>query len=203
MAPTRSSKTATPPSVKIQVVIERKHADMPAFVVVPAAKVARWKLPGTTTVEGTLDGIALGRRSLQRWDEERWFIELRRGLLEEAGKRPGDRAILVLHLASIELPAELQHLIDTERRAREQWEIRTDAQRRMLREYVLSAKAPATRERRARRALLPVARPRAPKIAGLRSDPQTILVMPCRFAHPYFHLRSPGGAPEHRRRARP
>ena len=180
--------------MKLQVVIERKHRDMPAFVVVPAAKVAAWKLAATTTVEGTLDGVSLGRRSLHRWDGERWFIELPRDLLDAVGKAPGDRATLVLSLASSELPAELQQLIDAEPRAREHWEACTDAQKRMLREHILSGKAPATRERRARRALLPVARPRAPKIEGLRSDQQAIRVrvigrrLPGRSCGPYTDI---------------
>lgn len=62
-------------TLKVDVRIERKHAELSAIVVVPATKLARWRLTGTTTVEGTLDGVALGRRSLKRWDDERWFIE--------------------------------------------------------------------------------------------------------------------------------
>lgn len=181
-------------SVKLQVVIERKHPEMAAFVIVPASKLAPWKLSATTTVEGTLDDVDLGRRSLVRWDEDRWFIELRRGLLEAVGKAAGERATLVLRLASTELPAELQHVIDTEPIARAHWEARTDAQRRMLREEILTAKSPATRERRARRALLPAARPKAPEIAGLSSDPKAILVriiarrLPGRSCGPYTDI---------------
>lgn len=178
-------------ALKVEVVIERKHRELPSFVVVPANKVARWKLTSTTTVEGTLDGVPLGRRSLHRWDDERWFIELRRELLESVGKSTGDRATLVLSLASAALPPELQNLIDTVPEARTRWEDCTDAQKRMLREHVLEAKTPTTRERRARRALLPVARPPAPRVKGLQPKPQTILVriigqrLPGRDCGPY------------------
>src|SRR6185503_9268177 len=117
-------------SLKFEVVIERKHAETPAFVVVPAARLARWKLAKTTTVEGTLDGVPLGRRSIHRWDDERWYIELRRNFLESLGKSPGDRATLVIAVASVDLAPELQDLIDTVPAARLAWEARTDAQRR-------------------------------------------------------------------------
>src|SRR5688572_21346754 len=137
------------PAIQATVLIERKHPDLPGFVVLPAAKVAPWKLGATTTIEGTIDGTPLGRRSLL-WDDGRWFIELRREHLSAIGKAPGDRVELVIRLASTELPAELQRLIDTDKAARARWDARTDAQKRMLREEILSAKTPSTRERRAR-----------------------------------------------------
>ena len=164
------------PSVKVDVLLERKHPKLAAFVVIPASKVARWKLTGTTTVEGTLDGVPLGRRSLHRWDDERWFIELRRDTLDQLGKGPGDRARLVISIASAALPAELQALIDSEPAARKRWEAHTSAQQRMLREEILGAKSPVTRERRARRALLPEPEPPAPKVPGLGALPRSLTV---------------------------
>jgi hypothetical protein len=56
--------------VTLEVLLEKKHPDMAAFVVVPASAVAAWGLSATTTVEGSLDGIPLGRRSLHRWDAD-------------------------------------------------------------------------------------------------------------------------------------
>lgn len=157
--------------MKLVVRIERKHARMPAFVVVPATRVARWKISATTTVEGTLDGVALGRRSLKRWDDERWFLELRRDLLDAIQKSPGDRATLEITRASATLPAEIQGLIDADPAARRRWDSRTEAQQRMLREEVLAAKSAVARERRARRALLPAAEPPGPRIEGLGAEP--------------------------------
>jgi hypothetical protein len=181
-------------SLKLVVRIERKHADMPAFVVVPAAKLASWKLAVTTTVEGTLDGVSIGRRSLKRWDDERWFLELRRESLAAAGRSPGDRATLVIRRASAEIPAELQRLIDGDAQARKHWESRTEAQKRMLREEVLAAKSSAARERRARRSLLPVARPPERRIEELDAQPRSILVriigqrLPGRTCGPYSEV---------------
>lgn len=180
--------------LKVAVRIERKHAEMPAFVVVPAAAVAKWKLTATTTVEGTLDGVPLGRRSLRRWDDERWFLELRRDALEALGKSPGDRATLEIRRAATEMPAELKALIDSDAKARERWESRSEAQQRMLREDILAAKSSAARERRARRALLAEEKPAGPRIAGLDAEPRSIQVrirgqrLPGRTCGPYSEV---------------
>ncbi|HEX6883612.1 MAG TPA: DUF5990 family protein [Planctomycetota bacterium] len=180
--------------MKVVVRIERKQAELPAFVVLPADKLARWKLTGTTTVEGTLDDVALGRRSLKRWDEERWFLELRPETLEALGKAPGERATLVIERASTEVPAELRRLIDTDARARERWEARTESQQRMLREEILAAKSSEARARRARRALLAEAKPARPRIGGLAEEPRSVQVrilgrrLPGRTCGPYAEI---------------
>ncbi len=90
--------------VTLEVLIEQKHPDLAGFVVVPASAVAAWNLSATTTVEGALDGIPIGRRSLHRWDADRWFVELRKEHLKAAGKGPGERATLAISIASPELP---------------------------------------------------------------------------------------------------
>ncbi len=181
-------------TVKVDVTLERKHPEMAAFVIVPAAKVAHFKLSSTTTVEATLDGVPLGRRSLVRWDDDRWFIELRREHLQALGKSPGDRAALRIAVASTALPAELQRLIDTIPAACGRWQALSAAQRRMLREEILAAKAPATRERRARLALLPPLSPPPTRVKGLASAPQTITLrivgrrLPGRTCGPYSEI---------------
>jgi hypothetical protein len=162
------------PTLKFPVRIDRKQDDLPAFVVVPASTIASWKLEKTTTVEATLDAVPLGRRSLQRLDEQSWFIELRQEHLAALEKEPGERATLVLTLASTRLPAELKALIESDDAARARWEAHTAAQKRMLREQVLEAKTSATRERRARRALLPVPAPPPARVSGLGTQPQPL-----------------------------
>jgi hypothetical protein len=163
-------------SLKLLVQIERKSSALPAYVTLPSTRVAAWGIRSTTTVEGSLGGVSLGRRSLKRLDSARWFVELPRASLEALGKSPGDCATLVLQRASADIPAELQRLIDTDSRARECWESRTEAQKRMLREDVLAAKSSAARERRARRGLLPQAKPPGPRIDGLSEQPRSIQV---------------------------
>ena len=188
---------ADTPAVTIDVLIERKRPDMPAFVVVPAEAVAAWGLGTTTTVEGTLEGVPIGRRSLVRWDEDRWFLEFRRDLLKAVCKSAGDRATLVITIASVQLPPELQTLIETNPTARSCWEARTNAQRRMLREEILSAKSSLTRARRARRALLPPENPPAPprRVEGLSLKGRSLVVriigrqLPGRNCGPYSDVR--------------
>jgi hypothetical protein len=65
-----------PSSVRLTVMVERKaaHPELPRFAVVPAAAIAKWKLSGTTVVEGTINGAPMGRRTIKPWDERRWFI---------------------------------------------------------------------------------------------------------------------------------
>ncbi len=163
-------------TIEVEVVIERKMAKLPSFVVVPAKAIASWKLDATTTVDATLDGVSLGRRSLKRWDDERWFVELRNEHLAAIAKRIGDRAKLSIARASEALPAELETLLAKDAKARAAWNSLTDAQRRMLREELLGLKSSAARDRRARRELLPSPAKRAAPIAGLAATPRSIEV---------------------------
>jgi hypothetical protein len=150
-------------AITCEVLIERKRGNVPAFVVVAASAIAKWRLAGTTTVVGTLDGEPLGRRSLKRLDDERWFVELRPETLDAIEKGPGERAKLRLEVAPTELPKELAELIERDASAREKWLALTESQRRMLREEVLGAKSSAARQRRAERALQQVSAPAKPR----------------------------------------
>ncbi len=143
-----------PRPVRLETTVERHHPGMPRYVVVPSSEVARWNLEGTTIVEGTFRGIPLGRRSLKRWDEKRWYVELRADWCRRAGISTGDRAELVLEVASTELPDELVKVLSESEVARNCWNGMTGSQRRTVREDVLAAKRSETRERRARRALV-------------------------------------------------
>lgn len=134
--------------------IEHKHEGLPRFVCVPMAKVVPWKLQGTTTVEVTMNGVDIGRRSLKRWDDRNcWWMDLSNDVCRKANVETGDRVKLGLKIASEELPAELARLIKQNSQARARWERLTPGQKRMLREEVLSAKQAGTRARRAARAL--------------------------------------------------
>lgn len=133
--------------------VERKDRRLPRFLVVPAERLEGWKLAGTTVVEATVNAVAVGRRSLKRWDDDRWFIELAQPMCARAGVDTGDRVKLSLRMASDDLPEELATLLATHRRAQAAWARLTPAQQRMLREEVLAAKSTDARRRRAERAL--------------------------------------------------
>ena len=141
-------------SVEVTTVVEHKHEGLPRFVCIPLDKVAAWNLDATTTVEGTINGVDIGRRSLKRWDDRRsWFMDLPEPLCRKAKIDTGDSVEVNLRVASQELPPELARLIANDPVARRAWEQLTSGQQRMLREEVFAASQPATRERRARRAL--------------------------------------------------
>ena len=134
--------------------IEHKHEGLPRFICIPISKVDPWKLQGTTTVEVTMNGVDIGRRSLRRWDDRNcWWMDLSNDVCRKASVETGDRVNLSLKIASEELPAELAELIKKNSQARARWEGLTPGQRRMLREEILSAKQAETRARRAARAL--------------------------------------------------
>jgi len=181
-------------SISLDVVIEQKTAEMTPYVVVPAAKVARWKLAVTVTIEVALGGVAMGRRSLKRWDDARWFVELPRRILSKAGLGPGDRVELRMTPVSGQLPDELVRLIEDSAAARACWEAHTEAERRMLREHIYAAKSSGARTRRAQKTLLPAPKPRAPQVVGLAGRPREIQVhiiatrFPGRTCGPYSEI---------------
>jgi hypothetical protein len=136
-------------SIQLTAVIARKDPRLPRFVVVPSSSIEVWRLSQTTVVEGTLNGHELGRRSLKKWDEQRWFIELPQPLCERVKVDTGSRIRLVLEVASGRLPAELENLLKTNPAAEQAWQRLSQGSQRMLRENVAAAKQSATRARRA------------------------------------------------------
>lgn len=148
-----SSARKTQGVVSLSCQIERKAQGLPRFLVIPAHLLKEWELAGTTVVEAMINGIPVGRRSLKKWDHNRWFVELAQPMCERAGVDTGDRVNLSVHLVSDELPDELATLLADSRRAQAAWAKLTPAQQRMLREEIFAAKSADTRRRRAERAL--------------------------------------------------
>jgi len=138
-----------PGPIEITAIIARKDPRLPRFVVVPSEAVEAWKLAETTTITGSLNGREMGRRSLKKWDDRRWFVELPQPLCRQAGVDTGDSVRLTLQIASPELPAELLALIAADSRAKQAWERLAPGSQRMLREHVAAARQSATRARRA------------------------------------------------------
>ena len=133
----------------------RHNPQFSRLVTIPLDKIEPWKLDGTSTVEGTINGTELGRRSLKRWDERNcWWIDLPDPLCKKAGLEVGDEATLTIRLASEDLPEELRELLESNSVAKANWEKLTQPQQRMLREDVFAAKTSATRRRRAEKSLI-------------------------------------------------
>ena len=132
----------------------RHHPQLSRLVTIPVEQIAKWKLSGTTTIEGTINGTELGRRSLKRWDERNcWWIDLPGPLCKKAKLETGDEVRLTIRLASEGLPPELEQLLDENAIAKSNWAKLTPAQQRMLREEIFAAKSSATRIKRAAKSL--------------------------------------------------
>ena len=132
----------------------RHHPQFSRLVTIPIEQIAKWKLTETTTIEGTINGAELGRRSLKRWDERNcWWIDLPEPLCKKAKLETGDEVKLTIRLASEDLPPELEQLLKENATAKANWTKLTTAQQRMLREDIFAAKTSATRIKRATRVL--------------------------------------------------
>ncbi|HKR10577.1 MAG TPA: YdeI/OmpD-associated family protein [Pyrinomonadaceae bacterium] len=133
----------------------RHNPQFSRLVTIPLDDMDPWKLTGTATVEGTINGVELGRRSLKRWDDRNcWWIDLPEPLCKKAKLEEGDEVQLTIRLASEDLPEELQQLLKTNSVAKANWEKLTQPQQRMLREDVFAAKTSAARRRRAEKFLI-------------------------------------------------
>jgi len=141
-------------ALKITSTVIRHMPQFARLVTIPLDVVAPWKLNQTTVVEGTINGIDLGRRSMKRWDERQcWWIDLPDPLCKKVKIDVGDEVELNLTLASEELPDELKTLLSKDPAAKARWEKLTSAQQRMLREEIFAAKSSETRTRRGEKVL--------------------------------------------------
>jgi predicted DNA-binding antitoxin AbrB/MazE fold protein len=141
--------------ISVVTTVIRHNPQFSRLVTIPLDQIDPWKLTGTTTVEGTINDVDLGRRSLKRWDDRNcWWIDLPEPLCRKAKLEEGDEVHLTIRLASEDLPEELQELLKTNATAKANWERLTQSQQRMLREEVFAAKTAAARRRRAAKFLI-------------------------------------------------
>lgn len=141
-----------PTTIRFSALLQRKDPRLPVFLVVPHAVVAPWGLRGTTVVEGDMNGHAIGRRSIKRWDaspDADWFVELAAPFCKAAGIAVGDALTVALSRASEEVPAELEALLADAPSLRDAWNRVSDAKRRATMEHIRAAKSAATRASRA------------------------------------------------------
>ena len=145
----------TPKEITVKSAVIRHNPQFSRLFTIPLDQIEPWELSETTTVEGTINGTDLGRRSLKRWDERNcWWIDLPEPLCKKAKLETGDEVTLTIRLASEDLPEELRELLATNRLAKTNWEKLTRPQQRMLREDVFAAKSSTARRRRAEKILI-------------------------------------------------
>jgi hypothetical protein len=129
--------------------VERKQDDLPRYVVLPSAAVKQLGLRERVTVEGTVAGVPLGRRSIHPWGDGRWFLIVAQADCRQGGFDTGDTGEFDVRVVGDELPEELSRFLARDRRAKALWEELPPGQRRQIAEDVRRAKRPETRERRA------------------------------------------------------
>jgi hypothetical protein len=141
---------AKPRIIEVTTTVSRHMPQFSRLTTIPSEKVAPWKLHVTTVVEGTINGVEMGRRSMKRWDErDCWWIDLPDALCKKVGITEGDKIDLVLRVASEDLPDELAELINRSKLAKARWDQMMVAQQRMLREEIYGVKSSDARSRRA------------------------------------------------------
>jgi hypothetical protein len=146
---------AKPKEIELTSVVTRHTPQFSRLVTIPMDTILAWKIEHTTIIEGTINGVDLGRRSLKRWEDRHcWWIDLPEPLCKKANLEIGVQVHLIIRLASDELPEDLAALLKTNPIAKRRWEKLTQAQQRMLREEIFAAKTSQTRLRRAEKALL-------------------------------------------------
>jgi len=146
---------AKPKHIEVTSTVIRHTPQLSRLVTIPVETILPWKIEQATVIEGTINGVDLGRRSLKRWEDRQcWWIDLPEPLCKKAKLEIGDQVHLVIHLASDKLPEELAALLKTNPQAKRRWEKLTQAQQRMLREEIFAAKTSQTRLRRAEKVLL-------------------------------------------------
>ncbi len=127
-------------------IVERHHADLPVYVIVPAVVVDGFGKTSTFVVDAVVEQQDIGRRSIKPWGDGRWFMELTQAQCKQLGIAPGAKVSTAVTLAR-EIPDELDERLG-ELGLSQQWLRLTKAQQRAYAESVFAAKRPATRRDR-------------------------------------------------------
>lgn len=164
-------------AIEIRAKLEQLAPNLPRHLVIPAKFLAAWELVGTTSIEAWLNGRPLGRRTLKRRDDERWFVELTQPQCAEAHVDVGAEVSVRIRLAGKDLPVELERMLRENAAAKGAWDARSSTQQRALQEHVATARFATTRWNRAA-AGLAVTVPAPPDLVARRPrrDPERFQV---------------------------
>ena len=97
-----AKRKAEDSSIGLMAKIQRKDSKLPRFIVVPSMLVEGWAIQENVTIQGQLNGVELGQRSLKRWDADRWFIQIPEPICKKANVDTGDTVTVTMYLASAE-----------------------------------------------------------------------------------------------------
>jgi hypothetical protein len=137
-------------TLRFRTELRRKHPDLPVFIRIPGALVAPWRLTHWVTVEGSLNGHEVGRRTLKDWGKASadWFVEFLKPYLESAGLKPGDPVDVELRLADMTMPAEMAERMKADPHFARAYQALIPNHQRKAIEHYLEAKTPAGRTAR-------------------------------------------------------
>jgi hypothetical protein len=136
--------------LRTSALLQRKDPRLPVYVVLSAQVVEPWGLTGTTIVEGTANGLPMGRRTIKAWGKGTgdWFVEFTAPFCAKAGVRVGDRCELEFEIADASEPRELKQALAASKELSAAWSVLSTAEKRNSAEHIRSAKTQQTRARR-------------------------------------------------------
>jgi Bacteriocin-protection, YdeI or OmpD-Associated/Domain of unknown function (DUF1905) len=136
--------------IAFDAVIERIAPEVPRFIVYPGKA---WDETGTFIVDVLLNGIPIGLRNLIPWKERGWHFGLSQPMCRKVGVETGDWVHVEMRRLRDTRPQELQELLKSDPKAEKAWNALSAGERRDFVLFVVDAKKPETRMRRARRLL--------------------------------------------------
>lgn len=125
--------------------IVRQSALRPRYVVLPPSLT----FAATFVADVTLEGVAIGRRTIKPWDALHWYFELSAEHCAHAGVDTGDSVDLQISPACEDTPDDLAALLCQDRSLQIAWDALAITYRRQLAEWIRQAKRDETRQRRA------------------------------------------------------
>lgn len=127
-----------------------QYPDMAPWFQIPARFIRDWGLTATTTVEGTVNGVAIGRRAIKdsgpKTDD--WYLGLTKPLAEAIGATKGDEVEIELWLADMAMPEEMAARMKSDAQFALAYEALIPNHKRKAIEHYLEAKTPAGRTAR-------------------------------------------------------
>ena len=117
---------------------------------IPARFIRAWGLTATTTVEGTIDGVPLGRRAIKdsgpKTDD--WYMGLTKDIAEAIDASKGDEVEIELWLADMTMPEEMAARMASDAEFARAYEALIPNHKRKAIEHYLEARTAAGRTAR-------------------------------------------------------
>lgn len=127
-----------------------QYPGMAPWFQIPAHFIRGWGLTLTTTVEGTVNGVPIGRRAIKdsgpKTDD--WYLGLTKPLAEAIGAKKGDEVDVELRLADMTMPEVMAARMKSDAEFARAYEALIPNHKRKAIEHYLEAKTPAGRTAR-------------------------------------------------------